>query len=36
MSFGYSSFGGYDDAASSEVLTRAADMGITFWGMYPV
>lgn len=31
MSFGYSSFGGYDDTASAEVLTRAADLGITFW-----
>ena len=31
MSFGYSSFGGYDDNESSKVLTRAADMGITFW-----
>lgn len=31
MSFGYTSFGGYDDKASAEVLTRAADLGITFW-----
>jgi len=31
MSFGYTSFGGYDDKASLEVLTRAADLGITFW-----
>ncbi|WPG97996.1 Hypothetical protein R9X50_00077900 [Acrodontium crateriforme] len=31
MSFGYSSYGGYDDKASAEVLTKAADMGITFW-----
>ena len=31
MSFGYTSFGGYDDTASAEVLTKAADMGITFW-----
>ena len=31
MSFGYSSFGGYDDNESAKVLTRAADMGITFW-----
>lgn len=31
MSFGYSSYGGYDDTASLEVLTRAADLGITFW-----
>lgn len=31
MSFGYTSFGGYDDAASFEVLTRAADLGINFW-----
>lgn len=31
MSFGYSSFGGYDDNASLTVLTYAADHGITFW-----
>lgn len=31
MSFGYTSFGGYDDKESSETLTRAADLGITFW-----
>ncbi|KAE9962065.1 hypothetical protein BLS_000891 [Venturia inaequalis] len=31
MSFGYTSFGGYDDTASAEVLTKAADLGITFW-----
>jgi len=31
MSFAYTSFGGYDDKASLEVLTAAADMGITFW-----
>lgn len=31
MSFGYTSFGGYDDTESSQVLTRAADLGITFW-----
>jgi aryl-alcohol dehydrogenase-like predicted oxidoreductase len=31
MSFGYTSFGGYDDTESSEVLTLAADLGITFW-----
>jgi aryl-alcohol dehydrogenase-like predicted oxidoreductase len=31
MSFGYTSFGGYDDTKSSQVLTRAADLGITFW-----
>lgn len=31
MSFGYTSFGGYDDKASTDVLTRAADLGITFW-----
>ncbi|KXL49838.1 hypothetical protein M433DRAFT_62052 [Acidomyces richmondensis BFW] len=31
MSFGYTSFGGYDDKASAEVLTRAADLGINFW-----
>jgi len=27
----YTSFGGYDDKASAEVLTRAADLGINFW-----
>ena len=26
-----SSFGGYNDEASAEVLTRAADIGVTFW-----
>jgi aryl-alcohol dehydrogenase-like predicted oxidoreductase len=31
MSFAYTSFGGYDDKASLEVLTAAADMGITLW-----
>jgi aryl-alcohol dehydrogenase-like predicted oxidoreductase len=31
MSFGYTSFGGYDDSASAEVLTKAADLGVTFW-----
>jgi aryl-alcohol dehydrogenase-like predicted oxidoreductase len=31
MSFAYTSFGGYDDTESSRVLTRAADLGITFW-----
>ncbi|KAK8111651.1 aldo-keto reductase [Apiospora kogelbergensis] len=31
MSFGYTSNGGYDDAESFKTLTRAADMGITFW-----
>lgn len=31
MSFGYTSFGGYDDKASAEVLTKAADLGITLW-----
>ena len=31
MSFGYTSFGGYDDKASADVLTRAADLGITCW-----
>lgn len=31
MSFGYSSFGGYNDTESSAVLTRAADLGITLW-----
>ncbi|KAI1266687.1 aldo-keto reductase [Xylariaceae sp. FL1019] len=31
MSFGYHSFGGFDDEESFKVLTRAADMGVTFW-----
>ncbi|KAH8586667.1 aldo-keto reductase [Bisporella sp. PMI_857] len=31
MSFGYTSYGGYNDAESLAVLTRAADLGITFW-----
>ena len=31
MSFAYTSFGGYNDKASLEVLTAAADMGITLW-----
>ncbi|KAF9736465.1 hypothetical protein PMIN06_011539 [Paraphaeosphaeria minitans] len=31
MTFAYTSFGGYNDNASLEVLTRAADLGITFW-----
>ncbi|KAH6657188.1 aldo-keto reductase [Truncatella angustata] len=31
MSFGYTSYGGYDDEESLRVLTRAADLGITFW-----
>jgi len=31
MSFGYTSYGGYDDTESAKVLTRAADLGITFW-----
>ena len=31
MSFDYTSFGGFDDTESSQVLTRAVDLGITFW-----
>ncbi|EME39885.1 hypothetical protein DOTSEDRAFT_74687 [Dothistroma septosporum NZE10] len=31
MSFGYTSYGGYDDEESAKVLTKAADLGITFW-----
>ncbi|KAI0471002.1 aldo-keto reductase [Xylariaceae sp. FL0804] len=31
MSFGYNSFGGFNDEESFKVLTRAADLGITFW-----
>nr|OQO29924.1 hypothetical protein B0A51_02920 [Rachicladosporium sp. CCFEE 5018] len=31
MSFAYTSYGGFDDKESLEVLTKAADLGITFW-----
>ncbi|KAI8626304.1 aldo-keto reductase [Xylariaceae sp. FL1651] len=31
MSFSYASFGGFNDEESFKVLTRAADLGITFW-----
>ncbi|KAI0126805.1 aldo-keto reductase [Xylariales sp. AK1849] len=31
MSFGYTSNGGYNDEESLKVLTRAADLGVTFW-----
>ncbi len=31
MSGSYTSFGGFDDDESLRVLTRAADMGLTFW-----
>lgn len=31
MSFAYTSFGGMDDEESARCLTRAADLGITFW-----
>lgn len=31
MSFAYTSFGGQDDEESLRTLTRAADLGITFW-----
>ncbi|KAJ4393956.1 hypothetical protein N0V93_003173 [Gnomoniopsis smithogilvyi] len=31
MSFAYISFGGQDDEESLRTLTRAADLGITFW-----
>lgn len=31
MSFGYTSFGGMDDKESLNVLTRSADLGMTFW-----
>lgn len=34
MSFAYTSYGGYDDKESAEVLTRAADLGVTFWDTY--
>ena len=31
MSFSYTSFGGFDNKQSYEVLTRAADLGISLW-----
>lgn len=31
MSWGYTTRGGHDEAESLKVLTRAADLGITFW-----
>lgn len=31
MSFSYTSFGGFDNEKSYEVLTRAADLGISLW-----
>ena len=31
MSFAYTSYGGYDDNESLKVLSRSADMGVTFW-----
>lgn len=31
MSFGYNSFGGYNDQESMRVLSKAADSGLTFW-----
>jgi aryl-alcohol dehydrogenase-like predicted oxidoreductase len=31
MTFGYTSFGGYDADAALAVLSRAADLGVTFW-----
>jgi len=31
MSFGYTSFGGYDDTESAKVLSRALELGISFW-----
>ncbi|KAI5361283.1 Putative NADP-dependent oxidoreductase domain-containing protein [Septoria linicola] len=31
MSFGYTSYGGYDDEESAMVLSRALDLGINFW-----
>lgn len=31
MSFAYTSYGGYDDAESHRVLTKAIDLGINFW-----
>lgn len=31
MSFGYTSYGGYNDEESLKVLTKAADLGINFW-----
>lgn len=31
MSFSYTSFGGFDNEQSYQVLTKAADMGVTLW-----
>ena len=31
MSFSYTSFGGFDNEQSYQVLTRAADLGVTLW-----
>lgn len=31
MTYAYTSFGGQDDEESLRTLTRAADMGLTFW-----
>jgi len=31
MSFGYTSNGGFNNQQSYEVLTKAADMGVTLW-----
>jgi hypothetical protein len=31
MTSAYTSFGGFNDSESLEVLSRAADLGITFW-----
>lgn len=31
MSFSYTSFGGFDNEQSLQVLTKAADLGITLW-----
>ncbi|KAI1816676.1 aldo-keto reductase [Poronia punctata] len=31
MTFGYNSFGGFDEEEAFKVLTKAADSGVTFW-----
>lgn len=31
MSFAYTSFGGYDDKESHDVLSKALELGINFW-----
>ncbi len=35
MSFSYTSFGGFNNEQSYEVLTKATDMGVTLWVSCP-